>query len=246
MTDDIVTEKTCNRCGELKPLTGFYRQHTAKDGHAATCKPCKKLPSSARRYGAKKYDEQGNKWCPSCRSYKPLTGFGLLKSRVDGHKPKCRACEAATARTRAAKDPTKRREAVKRYRLRHLEEMKERRRRDYEENKEREREWHRRYCERNRGIQQIRRSKRRARILANGDSLTLEEWNEIQARWGHACLCCGRCAPEIKLTVDHVLPLSKGGSNAAHNIQPLCGSCNSRKKDKHIDYRPNQEMRRHI
>jgi len=37
---------------------------------------------------------------------------------------------------------------------------------------------------------------------------------------------------------DHVLPVSKGGTSYISNIQPLCQPCNSGKKDKHIDYRP--------
>jgi 5-methylcytosine-specific restriction endonuclease McrA len=39
------------------------------------------------------------------------------------------------------------------------------------------------------------------------------------------------------LTEDHVVPLSLGGSNDIDNIQPLCKSCNSSKRGRHIDYR---------
>jgi 5-methylcytosine-specific restriction endonuclease McrA len=51
------------------------------------------------------------------------------------------------------------------------------------------------------------------------------------------CLCCKQKEPDIKLTEDHVVPLSYGGTDFVENIQPLCGSCNSKKHVKTVDYR---------
>jgi 5-methylcytosine-specific restriction endonuclease McrA len=65
--------------------------------------------------------------------------------------------------------------------------------------------------------------------------LTAAEWRQIQAKYGHRCLACGSDEP---LTIDHVVPVSRGGANTAANVQPLCGPCNSSKATKTIDYRP--------
>lgn len=56
----------------------------------------------------------------------------------------------------------------------------------------------------------------------------------IFKRDGNKCLRCGSL---IKLTIDHIVPISKGGENKISNLQTLCKSCNSIKRDRFIDYR---------
>ena len=67
---------------------------------------------------------------------------------------------------------------------------------------------------------------------------TYQQW--IEMKIDNKCLACGKSEPEIKLTVDHIIPLSKGGKHIRNNIQPLCFSCNVRKYTAIVDYRRGQ------
>lgn len=78
---------------------------------------------------------------------------------------------------------------------------------------------------------------RRRQLLKNG-SWTPREWEFVKAILAYTCPACGRKEPEIELTFDHVIPISKGGDNTIHNCQPLCNTCNSSKGVKSTDYRP--------
>ncbi len=55
------------------------------------------------------------------------------------------------------------------------------------------------------------------------------------------CKSCGKTTHESELTIDHIIPLAKGGTNDISNLQTLCLSCNVKKKD-HFDPR----FRRHF
>ena len=55
----------------------------------------------------------------------------------------------------------------------------------------------------------------------------------ILRRDGHRCLYCGR--GDVPLTVDHVLPLSRGGEETWENLVSACVKCNNKKGDRTPD-----------
>lgn len=48
---------------------------------------------------------------------------------------------------------------------------------------------------------------------------------------------CLRCRSVEELTLDHIIPRSRGGSGAQSNLQVLCKPCNQMKGSMTIDYR---------
>lgn len=60
-------------------------------------------------------------------------------------------------------------------------------------------------------------------------SFTLKEWQVLKKKSKYRCI---RCGDDKDLTADHIIPLSKGGTNYISNIQLLCRSCNSKKHTK--------------
>ena len=64
-------------------------------------------------------------------------------------------------------------------------------------------------------------------------SFSFDEWQAMRESHEFRCAICklkepfpGPCSG---LTIDHIVPLSRGGQNIVTNIQPLCLSCNMKK-----------------
>ncbi len=75
----------------------------------------------------------------------------------------------------------------------------------------------------------LNNAKRRARKRKGYKFISAEEWFNKLKLYNFTCPRCGKMEPKIKLTIDHIIPLSKGGRHCLENVQPLCISCNSSK-----------------
>ena len=78
--------------------------------------------------------------------------------------------------------------------------------------------------------------RRRARIKGATGSYTTAAWESLLAQYERCPMCLRRWgdipprpSDGVVITVDHIVAISKGGSNGIENLQPLCYSCNSRK-----------------
>lgn len=71
-------------------------------------------------------------------------------------------------------------------------------------------------------------------MMGRRRTISLKTRWRVFARDGHRCVCCGadpKVDPSVRLEIDHIVPVSKGGTNEESNLRTLCRACNAGKKD---------------
>ena len=203
---------------------------------------------------------QPGKICTKCEIWKPLDRYSPQKQCRDGRKSWCKDCNAALVRANYANNPNKSKEYTRKWRAEHAdyerEKMREYNAQHYQENKDRIIERVRVYADSNiekikerdkayratpaaQALHKAAHQRRRALKLGNGGNHTAAQWLAMLDWFGNVCLKCGK----VETTLDHVIPFAKGGKNDITNLQPLCLSCNTSKRDRNTtDYRNAEQL----
>lgn len=221
--------KYCTNCKEWRLLNQFYKDPTRSDGIASQCAFCRRayqqLPTSKERY-KKRDQERASKRAelkpPRPRLAPEERAEHGRRYRAKYYREKAKPRYVHRGRTKLSPEERKQRNTARQHNR-------------YLANKERSlaksREWQQKNPERN----AARALRYWARKQGSEGTFTFDEWRALCEKYDNRCLCCGK---QVRLTPDHVRPLSKGGTNTIENLQPLCKSCNCSKRDKEIDYRP--------
>jgi len=222
-----MTTKRCPRCKQEKPVSEFNKDRRAKDGLQSYCRKCHR--AHQREYWEKNAARQpdevvipSEKRCPGCGVTRPSSEWYRNRTRPDGLANHCKPC----MRARVAK-----------YRAENGEKDRENARRWYKANREKAREKNRRWRkanpEKHRAYEHRRRaSKAGAFTIPHTEEDLLDFWRFIGVDPDRCWYCAldGRDSPREH--TDHVIPLSKGGSETVWNKRPACASCNTSKKDR--------------
>jgi len=165
--------------------------------------------------------------CTKCKVSQPFDSFYKDKRRKDGLRSQCKNCGY---------------ESNKKYRELNFQKIKTSNCEYYvnNKNKEKKQKWYQ--SNKNKSIANNKKWResnpekvlnanhlRRLRKLNNGLFLvTVKELNKL---YNSSCFYCGSIK---KIEMDHVVPLSRGGSHGIGNLVPACSKCNLSKGSKYL------------
>lgn len=75
------------------------------------------------------------------------------------------------------------------------------------------------------------RARRRSVENQATGKLTAQEWRDILAHYNYKCAYCGH---DGRLEIDHIIPITKHGTNTIENIAPACRKCNASKGNRAV------------
>ena len=169
------------------------------------------------------------KKCSKCKKERPLCDF---HRRANGYKPRCKSCrnqDNGEYRNSNA-------DAIKEYRIENREYYRAYNKDYYLENKDKVRasqnDYIKKYKQENKHKYASYESKRRAKKLK-----LLENYSDIDREYTFGLFdnACFNCGSKNRLSIDHLLPLSKGNVLSRSNAVVLCIKCNSSKGNKSPD-----------
>lgn len=146
-------------------------------------------------------------------------------SRRNTRTSHCLACLLARANARKNKNPDEYYRKAAELRKRRLDSGKINYHEEHKNNLERRKKSQREWLARNPGYQVAKDQKRRAAKAGSAECFTAQDIIDIRRLQRNKCATCKKSISE-SYHVDHVVPLSKGGSNGRMNIQLLCPQCN--------------------
>jgi 5-methylcytosine-specific restriction endonuclease McrA len=147
-----------------------------------------------------------SKLCSRCGETKPLDAFAPRRNRPNGRQTWCRQCKSEVSREYWQKTHAARLETSRRWRAEHPTYF---------------RDWARANPDKILAKMQRRRARHKeAEGRASGEAIAARI-----AFYGGRCWMCGEDAD----TLDHVIPLARGGSNWPANLRPACRRCNRQK-----------------
>lgn len=201
--------KTCTGCGQTLPVENFSPSKLGLYGVRSKCRPCcalatqgyrKRNPEKVRDYNARFRAENPGKVAQKNREFRERN-----PDYAKNYHATYKDLENLRKRQEYWSDPAKQSQRKRKARL---------------ENPEKFRERYRSYAQNNKTKLNEKAARRRA-LKAKASTFYVSK-KEVWHLYNSKCFYC----PKPSETIEHVIPLSRGGSHGIGNLVPCCGSCN--------------------
>lgn len=185
------------------------------------------VPIAEKRRAPLKVEDHpdGTRTCAGCGERKPLDAYHRDSRAKGGRRPTCKACRVAIETARYHADPEAHRERMRRFRAQNPEHVRDRDAARYERHRAARIE-----------AALAQTHIRRARIAANGyeKGITVRA---LRKRDGDTCYWCGTrmsftrghergSRPRNQATIEHIIPIARGGGHTWGNCTLACWACN--------------------
>jgi len=194
--------QVCNKEYNVKPSHSAIRKHCSRECQMITKK--------------EKALNKTNKKCTLCNKVKPINEFWKKTNNVI--QSYCIECGTE-----------KNKEDYKKHKL----SITEQKQKYYTENKVKiisnVTAWNKEHPKQRSKYMVLENIKRRAKINNADNNFKRKDWLNVLKVFDNKCCYC---SSDIKLSIDHFIPLTKKGNHTKNNIVPACMVCNNRKNNK--------------
>lgn len=179
------------------------------------------------------------KRCPVCKQELPATQefWNICRTRVDGLFWRCKKCHSERRKIeRSTTESREKRKAyfrewIKKYPEKHTKHNMEWEKKNPEKANAIARRAYHKHIEESRKNARINSANRRAKVKEVGGKHTKSDITRMLINQKDRCYYCQKKLNGV-YNVDHVIPISRGGSNDPSNLVIACPQCNKKKSYK--------------